>query len=326
VTEPAAPRREFVTVVPASLEGERVDKAVSLLSGLSRNAVAALVRDRKVRVGEQAVKVRSQTLSAGQKLSFEIPEHAGDMPVADPDVDFAVVHEDAFLVVVDKPPGLVVHRGPGHKAHTLVEGLLARYPDIANLPPEAGGGTDRPGVVHRLDKGTSGLLVVARRPDSYRLLARQFREHSARREYSALVSGTLAHDEGIVEASIGRSARRPDRMAVSSAGKPASTEYSVVERYASPIAATLVRLRLRTGRTHQIRVHLAAIGHPVIGDDRYGTGSRSRQSLEPALASGRLFLHAHRLCLVHPDGTERVWTAELPPDLRGVLSGLVPIR
>jgi 23S rRNA pseudouridine1911/1915/1917 synthase len=233
-----------------------------------------------------------------------------------------VVHEDDCLVVVEKPPGLVVHGGAGNLRGTLVCGLLARYPELAELPRSGAGEVQRPGIVHRLDKGTSGLLVVARTADAYRSLTRQFREHTAGRKYLALVAGSVGDEAGIVEAPIGRSARKRDRMAVTSRGRTATTAYRVVARYGEPFVATLVDAALSTGRTHQVRVHLAAIGHPVIGDDRYG-GSASRPVvLRNAMSPGRLFLHAHRLELEHPTGGRSAWTSALPADLVDVVDRL----
>jgi 23S rRNA pseudouridine1911/1915/1917 synthase len=179
--------------------------------------------------------------------------------------------------------------------------------------------------VHRLDKGTSGLLVVARTPAAFRSLSGQLREHTAGRHYRALVAGTVEDDAGVVDAPIGRSPRQPTRMAVTRGGRPARTAYTVVARYREPLEATLVEATLDTGRTHQVRVHLAAIGHPVFGDDRYwGTTARPRTATG-LLAPGRLFLHACRLSLDHPDsGERRSWESPLPPDLDAVLRGRHP--
>jgi 23S rRNA pseudouridine1911/1915/1917 synthase len=174
--------------------------------------------------------------------------------------------------------------------------------------------------VHRLDKGTSGLLVVARTADAYVSLSGQLRAHTAGRHYRALVAGTVEDDAGVVDAPIGRSPRQPTRMAVTRGGRPARTAYTVVARYREPLEATLVEATLDTGRTHQVRVHLAAIGHPVFGDDRYwGTTGRPEAALG-LLFPGRLFLHACRLSLDHPGSGERSsWESPLPPDLDDVL-------
>jgi 23S rRNA pseudouridine1911/1915/1917 synthase len=313
---PRSGARLIELVVPETLAGERVDKAISLLAGISRREAADLVAGGEVSVDGRVVKVRSRVLTEGELL--EVRLLAAPRPVApgaDPDVRFKVVQEDRSMVVVDKPPGLVVHAGAGNETGTLVNGLLARYPDLAELPKAGAGDPDRPGIVHRLDKGTSGLMVVARTVEAYLSLSKQFKEHSAGRTYTALVHGALAAPVGVVDAPIGRSARRPDRMAVASGGKPALTEYRELARYSTPVPATLLEATLSTGRTHQVRVHLAAIGHPVLGDDRYGGRSRTPSPPEAALPPGRLFLHATRLELEDLEGRRRSWESPLPEDL-----------
>jgi 23S rRNA pseudouridine1911/1915/1917 synthase len=312
-------------VVPASLAGDRVDKTVSFVTGISRSAAVELLERGLVLVDGSPVRARSRLLSAGEVLRVDLPAPRDDAPVADSTVRFTVVHEDDSVVVVDKPPGLVVHSGAGNLTGTLVSGLLARYPEIAGLPLAGAGEPTRPGIVHRLDKGTSGLLVVARTVGAYHCLARQFREHSAGREYLALVAGSVEADAGVIEAPIGRSARRPDRMAVTERGRPSSTSYRVVNRYSEPLALTLVRATLATGRTHQVRVHLAAIGHPVIGDERYGSTSSRPAALRGELSAGRVFLHAHKLEIEHPGGGRTAWTSPLPADLTALLGKLTPI-
>jgi 23S rRNA pseudouridine1911/1915/1917 synthase len=203
-----------------------------------------------------------------------------------------------------------VHPGAGHAHGTLVGGLLARFPDLSDLVASGVCAPDRPGIVHRLDKGTSGLLVVARTAESYRALVAQLAERTMERRYLALVTGHVAADQGEVDAPIGRSARTPTKMAVAASGKPARTSYKVRQRWEG---RTLLELSLQSGRTHQIRVHMAAIGHPVVGDARYGTPDR-------LLGQGRFFLHAFRLAFDHPVSGGRVdLTAPLPIDLREYL-------
>jgi 23S rRNA pseudouridine1911/1915/1917 synthase len=226
-------------------------------------------------------------------------------------VRFDIVHADDLVAVVDKPAGLVVHPGAGHDEGTLVGGLLARFPDLADLVADGVCPPDRPGVVHRLDKGTSGLLAVARTPEAYRSLVAQLATRSMERRYLALVEGEVADDRGEVEAPIGRSFRTPTKMAVTARGRPARTAYRVVERRraGTPAPTTLVELALQSGRTHQIRVHMAAIGHPVVGDARYGEPDRR-------LGAGRFFLHAFRLSFDHPgSGARLTFSSELPEDL-----------
>jgi 23S rRNA pseudouridine1911/1915/1917 synthase len=310
----------FETEVPAILVGERVDRAVALLTGLSRRAVNELVSEGKVAVDDRPVTSRSTPLAAGQRVRVTQGAPVSDAPVPDAGIVFGVVHEDPELIVVDKPAGLVVHHGAGHATGTLVDGLLARYPDLAALAAQGIGDPARPGIVHRLDKGTSGLLVVARTEAAFVSLSRQLRDHSAGRRYRALVRGTVPDDAGVVDAPIGRSSRQPARMAVSRAGRPARTGYTVVARYREPAELTLVEATLDTGRTHQVRVHFAAIGHPVVGDDRYGGATPRSDPLRHALDPGRLFLHACMLTLDHPDGHRRSWQSPLPADLEAVLA------
>jgi 23S rRNA pseudouridine1911/1915/1917 synthase len=317
--------------VPASLEGVRVDRAVALLADVSRSAVEQLIAEGRVRVDGEPVQVRSRVLRAGQQLSVELEAVvAPQLPEADPSVEFAVVHADDEIIVVDKPAGLVVHPGAGNRTGTLVNGLLARFPDLASLVEPRGpalpddeaefraNDIDRPGIVHRLDRGTSGLLVVARTPSATVSLVGQLTDRSVVREYVSLVHGTVESSAGIVDAPIGRSETSPTRMAVTQRGKPARTRYQVEGRYEHPIPVTLVAATLETGRTHQIRVHLAAIGHPVVADDLYGP----RRSL-PGADLRRPFLHARSLGFVHPGTGDHVsWDSELPAELQSVLAVL----
>jgi 23S rRNA pseudouridine1911/1915/1917 synthase len=227
------------------------------------------------------------------------------------------VHADDEVAVIDKPAGLVVHPGAGHAEGTLVGGLLAEFPDLADLVTAGVCPPDRPGIVHRLDKGTSGLLAVARSAEAYHSLVGQLATRTMERSYLALVAGLVRDDQGEVEAPIGRSVRTPTKMAVTPRGKPARTAYRVLERRGvdSPSPTTLLELSLRSGRTHQVRVHMAAIGHPVVGDARYGTPDKR-------LGSGRFFLHAARLAFDHPvTGLRAEFSAPLPADLEAYLAG-----
>ena len=298
--------------IPAALAGERIDRAVALLTGLPRSEVASLVEAGAVRVGGKVVGTRSRKVAEGDVLEVDVPERVEAVVEADASVELAIVYADDDVVVVDKPPGLVVHPGSGNADGTLVNGLLARFGDMAGTGDPA-----RPGVVHRLDKGTSGLLVVARSERAYESLVAQLQTRSVSRVYLALVAGLVEAPGGLIDAPIGRGETDPTRMTVSARGKEARTRYEVLERYGSPIPCTLVECRLETGRTHQIRVHLAAIGHPVLGDARYG-------GVRAGLRCPRPFLHAHRLEFDHPGTGERVsWSSPLPPDLdeiRGRLS------
>jgi 23S rRNA pseudouridine1911/1915/1917 synthase len=318
-TDPPGP---FSAAVPQALAGVRVDRAVSILTGLSRSEAAGLVAAGRVLVDGHPVAQRSAPLEAGSQLVVELPAEPVRLE-PDPGVPFEVVYEDEDLVVVDKPAGVVVHPGAGTHGGTLIAGLLARHPDIGALASVSD--PVRPGVVHRLDKGTSGLLVVARSAVAYRSLVAQMGARTVGRRYLALVAGIVPDDRGVVDAPVGRSTRTPTRMAVTPAGRPARTRYVVEERYHrlfdgrgwADRPATLLTCTLETGRTHQIRVHLAAIGHPVVGDDRYGASA-----VPGVLLPGRLFLHAAELSIEHPvSGIRKAWTSPLPGDLRVVLRG-----
>ena len=287
-------------VVPESLAGERVDRIVAIESGLSRSEIDSLA----LLVNGRAVK-RSHRVEIGDVVEFDEPAPADASLVPDETVPFDVVTADDSVIVVDKPAGVVVHPAAGVRSSTLVHGLLARYPDLVE---HEWADPLRPGIVHRLDKDTSGLLMVARTPAAYDILRAQLEARSVDRRYLALVVGGLEHDAGTIDAPVGRSTRDRTRMAVAAAGRDARTNYSVVERFND---ATLVECKLETGRTHQIRVHLAAIGHPVVGDNRY-RGARLHGIRRP-------FLHAHRLGFDHPDGAARQYESALPPELDAVM-------
>lgn len=307
---PGAEAETISTEVPALLAGVRLDRGVAMVAGVSRAAAADLVQSGQVLVDGEAVRVGRASLREGSNLTILLPAVFTADLGAEPDVSFRVVYTDEAVAVVDKPAGLVVHPGAGHGRGTLVGGLLARFPDLRDLVASGVCAPDRPGIVHRLDKGTSGLLAVARTAEAYRQLVAQLAERTMERRYQALVMGVVVAHQGEVDAPIGRSARTPTKMAVSVSGKPARTAYTVVRRWDD---RTLLELSLHSGRTHQIRVHMAAIGHPVVGDARYGTSDR-------LLGSGRFFLHAFRLAFDHPVSGDRVdLTAALPSDLSDYL-------
>lgn len=301
--------------VPAALAGERIDRVLAMLSGLPRADVAALIDSGAVIVDGAAVTKPSRRVKEGEVVDVDIAEQRGpEPPRPDPSIGFGVVHADDAVIVVDKPAHLVVHPGAGIRDGTLVSGLLARFPDLAGLDT---GDPDRPGIVHRLDAGTSGLLVVARTADAYHDLVAQLSARTVGRRYRALVLGHVEPAVGVIDAPIGRSSGDKTRMAITTSGREARTGYEVVAVHREPVPTCELRCRLETGRTHQIRVHLAAIGHPVVGDDRYG-GTR------PAVALDRPFLHAEELAFDHPATGERVrFTSPLPADLRSLLDRLV---
>jgi len=299
-------------VVPGALAGERIDRVVAMLAGVSRGGAASLIGAGAVQIDGAPVTASSTRVRAGQELDIEIPaEEGGAELVGDPTVVFTAVHEDDQVIVVDKPVGLVVHPGAGHRSGTLVHGLLARYPEIAGV-----GQAGRPGIVHRLDKDTSGLLVVARTQDAYRSLVAQLADHSAGRAYLALVWGVPSAPVGVVDAPLGRSQRRRTTMAVRAEGRPARTRYALVHAYRHPVACALLECALETGRTHQIRVHLSSIGHPVVGDREY-------RGVRANLVVPRPMLHAAGLSFDHPaTGARLSLTSAVPADMAQVLARL----
>jgi 23S rRNA pseudouridine1911/1915/1917 synthase len=320
--------------VPALLDGMRVDRVVAFLGGVSRSKASELVAGGKVLVDGVETTSGSTPVTRGSLLRIATAHRAVAGLRADPDVPFEVVHYDESLVVVDKPAGVVVHPGAGRTEGTLVSGLAARFPDL--LDRDGIGDPSRPGIVHRLDRGTSGLLVVARTAEAFASLVGQFSSRTVERRYLALVAGHVPEEHGVVDAPIGRSSRTPTLMTVSADGRPAVTRYTVLHRYSelngvpTPVDATLLSVHLDTGRTHQIRVHMAAIGHPVVGDGRYRAGARPRPGGRRApfvapgpevLEPGRLFLHAAELGFEHPETGDRVrWSSTLPADLDGLIN------
>jgi 23S rRNA pseudouridine1911/1915/1917 synthase len=308
--------------VPPALNGERIDRVVALLTGLPRAEAAAIVDGGAVRIAGRVPSSRSRRVHTGERLEIDAPEPdpARGQAQADPDVALQVVYADSALIVVDKPAGLVVHPGNGNWTGTLVHGLLARFPDLSHLA--VGDQIDRPGIVHRLDKGTSGLLVVARTATASEALTDQLARREMSREYITLVFGQVEADAGVIDAPLGRSDIDPSRIRVQAGGRSARTRYTVEQRFDGPVPTTLLHCRLETGRTHQIRVHLSSIGHPVVGDDRYGG---RRRPGGPQLPAGRPFLHAAALGFDHPaDGRQMRFSSPLPEDLQALLAGITP--
>jgi len=298
--------------VPDGAAAQRVDRFVADATGLSRSYVQKLIAAGHLTAGGSPLRANA-VVGPGTRLRLVVPPAKAADLAPDPDIPVRVVYEDADLLIVDKPAGLVVHPSPGHTAGTLVNALLARaggedYGGIA--------GVQRPGIVHRLDRDTSGLLMVAKNDVAQASLMAQLKARRVKKTYVALVQGSVAAAVGRIEAPIGRDPRHRTRMAVVADGRPAITGYRVSERFAR---WTLLELDLVTGRTHQIRVHLEAIGHPVAGDPVYGTGTSRRGP--DGLA--RMFLHAWRLELAAPsDGHLIRATAPLPVELEAVLDGL----
>jgi 23S rRNA pseudouridine1911/1915/1917 synthase len=300
-------------MVPPSRAGERLDRFLAgAQADLSRSRLQALIRDGRVRVNGREARA-SHKLHDGDAVAVQLPpERTSTLePEALP---LTIVHEDEELLVIDKPAGLVVHPGAGVRSGTLVHALLHHAPEIASV-----GGSGRPGIVHRLDKETSGLLVVARTERAYRSLVAALQRREIHRTYLGLVWGDPRQDEGIIEGAIGRDPRDRKRMAlVTRGGKPARTRWTVGRRYG---LMTRLEIRLDTGRTHQIRVHFAHARHPVVGDPVYGGRERKLLSLPPGQRSlgaavldilARQALHASELQFLHP-GTGEQLRFESPP-------------
>ena len=292
--------------VPSECAGLRLDQALArLLPEHSRSRLAQWVREERVRIDGRAAAPRAKVWG-GEALEIHPATDPRALAAEPQDIALDIVYEDETLIVIDKPAGLVVHPGSGNWSGTMMNALLSHEPALANVP--------RAGIVHRLDKDTSGLLVVARTEEAQTDLVRQLQARTVKREYAAVVHGTMQRD-GTVEAPIGRHPTQRTRMAVVSRGKPAVTHCRVLERYGD---ATYVECRLETGRTHQIRVHLASIGHPLLGDPVYG-----KRTVKPALEFHRQALHARRLGLVHPRSAAALtWEAPLPDDMRELLQRL----
>ncbi|MGH9270002.1 MAG: RluA family pseudouridine synthase [Ilumatobacteraceae bacterium] len=299
--------------VPPALAGERLDRIVAMLADVSRSAAAAVIERGGVRVDGALATSSGGKIRLGEGALVEVDPAVvprPEPPAPDPAVELTVVHADEAVIVVDKPAGLVVHPGAGNADGTLVNGLLARFPELVGV----GTDPDRPGIVHRLDAGSSGLLVVARTDGALVSLVGQFAAHTAGRRYEAVVWGHPDAPHGIVDAPVGRDPADPLRMAVVVDGKPARTEYQVTERFDRPTELARLSCRLETGRTHQIRVHLAAIGHPLLGDPTYGERRTTFGLTRP-------FLHAAELSFDHPvSGARRTFQSPLPADLQSFLA------
>jgi 23S rRNA pseudouridine1911/1915/1917 synthase len=302
-----------MTVGDAAVALPRLDVWLADTRRITRHAARTLidaglvtVDGRRGRPGQRVREAAVVLVSAGEVDGADNPIPPRD---AQP-VDLTVIYEDEALAVIDKPSGMVVHPAPGHPAGTLADGLKQRGTTWSLL-----GGAERAGIVHRLDRDTSGLLVVAKTEAAHRSLARQLSDRSLGRTYWALVDGGFREDTGTIDAPIARHPRDRRRMAIVEGGREAVTDFAVVERLGG---ATVLELSLRTGRTHQIRVHLASIGHPIVGDAVYG---------RPDPTLGRPALHARRLRLVHPeDGTERSFESPVPPELTDAANRLRSVR
>ena len=294
---------------PVETGGERLDVFLARQSpDLSRSRIRRLIDDGHVTVDDRPVKA-SARLAAGQTVMLELPPPS-PAELQPWGIPLSVVFEDRDLIVIDKPAGMTVHPAPGNEDRTLANAVLAHVPEVEGI-----GGEKRPGIVHRLDKDTSGLIVVAKNERAHAHLSDQFKSREVNKVYLALVAGHPSPPEADIDAPIGRHPQDRQRMAIVTTGRPSITRYRVLALYER---ATLVEARPRTGRTHQIRVHLSSVGHAVVGDTTYG---------RPVEGLSRQFLHAHRLAFLHPvTGKPVTFVAELPGELGSYLDSLLPLK
>ena len=333
------PTRTSVLVAPEEA-GERLDRLLARrVSELSRSRLKTLIEAGTVEIDGHTIRDPSHRVNSGARIMLDVPPPRAARPEPEP-IPLNIVYEDNDIIVIDKPPNLVVHPAAGHWSGTLVNALIAHCGDsLSGI-----GGERRPGIVHRLDKDTTGLMIVAKNDAAHRALAAQFADHGRgggafERSYLAFVWGAPERPHGTIDRAIDRDPRVRDRMAVREGGRDAATQWEVLERYgggpsrggkgprktvkgAVRAVASLLACRLETGRTHQIRVHLASIGHPLMGDEVYGAGFRTKSALLPPNAQaaltalGRQALHSHILKVSHPSSGEILeFRSELPPDL-----------
>jgi 23S rRNA pseudouridine1911/1915/1917 synthase len=302
--KPEMPQR-IRLIIPAELAGIRLDQALSkLLPQYSRSRLQTWIKADLVKVNGESANIKAPVWG-GETVEVDTRPSPSETAFQAEHIPLDIVYEDDSLLVINKPPGLVVHPGSGNWQGTLLNALLHHAPELKNIP--------RAGIVHRLDKETSGLLVVAKTLIAQTDLVRQLQARTVKREYLALVQGKIT-GEGTVDAPIGRHPVQRTKMAVAQKGKPAVTHYKVLEAFEH---CTLVRCRLETGRTHQIRVHMQSIGHPLVGDPVYGSKAKTSFGFK------RQALHAAKLGLIHPvSGNTMEWEAPLPEDMEGLLAGL----
>jgi len=296
--------------LPAALDGERIDRIVSLIADISRSDASKLIASGGAEIDGVVTQSGKSRLREGQVVVVDLDKIPVDEPPAgDPSVKLEVLYDDEDIIVINKSAGLVVHPASSHGTGTVVNGILALYPEVQSVGQPA-----RPGIVHRLDSGTTGLMVVARSQRAYDSLVAALSDHEVGREYLALAWGHFDSPTAVVDAALGRHPKDPMKMTVVHSGKWARTHLEVVDTFNVPADLSLVQCTLETGRTHQIRVHLASVGHAVVGDALYG-GARS------AMKAPRPMLHAARLTLIHPGtGEEMTWSAPLPADFVAILA------
>ncbi len=318
-----APQQTEVVVLTAQEAGARIDRVLAArIPSLSRSRLKALILDGAVAIAGRTIRDPGQRVKSGEAVTVTLPEAVPAKPTAEA-IPLNIVYEDDAIIVIDKPKGLVVHPAAGHATGTLVNALIAHCgASLSGI-----GGVKRPGIVHRLDKDTTGLMVVAKTDAAHRALSAQFAhkaEGPLERGYLALVWGAPARPKGTIDAPLDRHPHARDRRAVREGGRQAVTHWHVLERYAGndgKPAASLIECRLDTGRTHQIRVHLAHIGHPIMGDSTYGAGYKTKARLLPPQARvalealGSQALHAYLLVIAHPlTGQTLEFRSELPED------------
>ncbi|MBS6184585.1 MAG: RluA family pseudouridine synthase [Clostridium celatum] len=289
-------------------EGQRIDKYLSIMiEGKSRSFIQGLIDEKKVKANSKVIK-SNYKLKKGDFIEVEVPEPV-ELNVYAEEMNLDIVYEDEDLLVVNKEKGIVVHPAPGNYTGTLVNGILHHCSDLSGI-----NGVIRPGIVHRIDKDTSGILVIEKNDEAHNDLAVQFKEHSIKREYYALVEGKFSNVKGTVDKPISRDKKERIKMAINSDGKRAVTHYEVLEQYDKGVS--LVKCTLETGRTHQIRVHMASIGHPLVGDLVYGY-KRQKFNIEGQA------LHAKTLGFIHPRTKEYMeFTSELPNYFKELLEKL----
>jgi 23S rRNA pseudouridine1911/1915/1917 synthase len=323
--------RHTTLQMSAAEHGERLDRVVAPLAELSRSRLKALILAGALAIDGRTIRDPGHRVNAGNTIELAIPPDEPAEPLAE-DIPLTVVHEDEDLIVIDKPKGLVVHPAAGNQTGTLVNALISHCgASLSGI-----GGVKRPGIVHRLDKDTTGLLVVAKNDRAHRKLSAQFADHGRtgplERAYLAFVWGVPDRPKGTIDAPIGRHPKARDKMAVREGGREAITHWERLETYlgadGKPVAS-MISCRLETGRTHQIRVHLAHIGHPLLGDEVYGPGFKTKSALLPPEARaaltglGRQALHAYLLGFEHPvSGETESFQSPLPADLAALRTAL----
>jgi 23S rRNA pseudouridine1911/1915/1917 synthase len=294
--------------VPETLTNERIDRVISMIVGISRGQVQDLLKQHMVFLNKKEITKASYRVATNDLIEIEFSEQFNNLIKENTEVPLEVVYLDKDLIVINKQAGQVMHPGMGKEKNSIASGLIAHFPEIKSV-----GEPDRPGIVHRLDKMTSGLVVVARTQQCYEALVDLIKQRKIKRSYIALVEGVMANKKGVIEAPIGRSLTTPGKMDILLSGKPARSKYEILAKFREK-QLTLVELELDTGRTHQLRVHLSSIGHPIVGDYTYGAKIPNIK---------RTFLHSYLLRFMHPITNKEInLKIDLPDDLKIILNNL----